>query len=140
MRHGSVHRTLRNADLSAVWREYFDALVRLLIYIFKTVRNSYRDGLNGASANYYREPIETADHKTMFQIMDSLICSRASTVHSLSKTIDRATLPNIFIFLVQDVRKTLPLCTLNDDVCAVLPSFDSFRALSYDKVKHVIDN
>ena len=59
------------------------------------------------------------------------------------KTIDKATLHNTFAkknsYKIQDVRKTLPLFILNNDVCTVLQGFYSFRTLSCDKVKHLIN-
>ena len=58
-------------------------------------QNSYRDDLSRVSAVYYREQIETSDHKTMFRIMDSLIGNRTSMASVLPKTIDKATLPSM---------------------------------------------
>ena len=79
---------------------------------------------------------------TMFLIIDSLIGSRTSTTSVLPNIIDKAALPNmsaVFFSKIQDVRKTLPLFTVNGNVCAALPGFDSFRTLSCDEVKNVIN-
>ena len=112
-------------------------------YIIKVARNNYREDLNRASSVDYREQIEAADHKTMFRITDSLIGDRTSTASVLPKTIDKATIPNmftdLFVYEIQDVRRTLPQFTLNDDGCAVLTGFDSFRTLPFDEVENVIN-
>ena len=86
-------------------------------------QNYHREDIDRASAVDYREQMEAADHKTMFRITDSLIGSRASMASVLPKIIDKADIPSMF-------------ADLNDDGCAVLPGFDSFRTLPFDNVKN----
>ena len=49
----------------------------------------------------------------------------------LPNTIDKDTLLNmfadLFVYELQNVRKTLPLFTLDDEACAFPSGFDSFR-------------
>ena len=80
-----------------------------------TPNNTLEEGRNipnntpkTVSMAYYREQIETSDHKTMFRIIDSPIVNCTSTASVLSKKIVRATLPNMFAdFLVSKIHDVL---------------------------------